>query len=167
MSARARASISASSSASPERNRKEQRAAALSDVYHAFDLDKDGTVGEDEMMMLGESRRKLGQRGGEWTKEMNLELMKKMGAGRMGYVNERGFVRHFDEILPYDPVQFEVTMKEFRRCAAECGRRQQDKRNKFLQDESEAGAGVATGALKQWAESSDVNLLMTAQAKAR
>ena len=45
-----------------ERSRRER---ALQEVYQEFDLDGNGHVGEDEMLILGQTRRKLGQKTGE------------------------------------------------------------------------------------------------------
>jgi hypothetical protein len=43
-------------------------------VYREFDVQGNQTVGFEEMLALGKARR-LGQKGGEWTVEMNQRIM--------------------------------------------------------------------------------------------
>ena len=58
----------------------------------AFDLDASGDVGWDELMALGQTRRKLGHKVGEWTAEKTDELVKRIGTDRSGNVKEEPFV---------------------------------------------------------------------------
>ena len=50
----------------------------LNEVFAAFDLNKGETLGLEELFEIGTARRRLGHRGGAWTKEMNLRLIKSM-----------------------------------------------------------------------------------------
>lgn len=75
---------------------KADRAKALRKVYQEFDLDGGGDVGEDEMLALGQARRKLGQKSGEWTKEQNKNMMNNMGADKEGNVSVSNFVTYFN-----------------------------------------------------------------------
>eukprot|EP00658_Telonema_sp_P-2_P076661 TRINITY_DN6751_c0_g1_i4.p1 TRINITY_DN6751_c0_g1~~TRINITY_DN6751_c0_g1_i4.p1 ORF type:complete len:237 (+),score=96.07 TRINITY_DN6751_c0_g1_i4:131-841(+) len=72
----------------------------IRDRFKAFDINGDGTIGADELLVLGRQRRKLGQKSGEWTKEMNNRLMAKLDKNGDGRVQVREFVDFFDEQLP-------------------------------------------------------------------
>ena len=63
-----------------------RRAALLRAVYHEFDLDGGGDVGAEELMEVGQARRRLGQKSGEWTEANNRALMRKMGPDEEGIV---------------------------------------------------------------------------------
>ena len=56
----------------------------LSDVYHKFDLDGGGNVGANELLELGQARRRLGQKEGEWTVEDNMALIEAIGPDDRG-----------------------------------------------------------------------------------
>ena len=72
---------------------KEQRQAELRKVYREFDLEGSGDVGADELLLLGQTRRKLGQKGGQWTAQNNANLMQKIGPDIDGNIPEDSFVR--------------------------------------------------------------------------
>ena len=63
-----------------------RRAALLQKVYNEFDLDGGGDVGAEELMEVGQARRRLGQKSGEWTEANNRALMRKMGPDEEGIV---------------------------------------------------------------------------------
>ena len=90
----------------------------LRNVYREFDLDGSGDVGFDEMLALGQVRRKLGHKSGEWTVEKNNSLMINMGADKAGNVTMERFVSYFDDSLPVDAKEFDINIKNF----LECGR---------------------------------------------
>ena len=71
---------------------RRQRADKLTRVYREFDIDGNGSVGEDELLQLGRARRKLGQKQGVWTAAMNRALMKKIGTDPKGAVRCRSRV---------------------------------------------------------------------------
>ena len=72
------------------------RGAELRKVYMEFDLTGSGDVGADELLLLGRTRRKLGQKDGEWTEEMNNSLMSKIGADGTGnFLSEENFIKYF------------------------------------------------------------------------
>jgi len=96
---------------------KEKRMAALKEVYNAFDLDGEGDVGADEMLALGQARRRLGQKDGEWTQEMNKNLLQKMKADRKGNVTVENFCKYFSDMLPTDEKEFERNISQFLQCA--------------------------------------------------
>ena len=82
-------------------------------VYREFDLDGSGRVGAEEMLALGQARRKLGQKKGEWTHEMNMNLMKIMGMDQNEHVSMDNFVEYFDSKLPRNQNDFELNMAQF------------------------------------------------------
>ena len=96
------------------------RQAELRKVYQEFDLDGGGDVGDDELLLLGQTRRKLGQKSGEWTKTMNDSLMAKIGVDKNGNLPENNFVNYFDETLPSDKPEFIRTIDQFMECAKAC-----------------------------------------------
>ena len=55
-----------------------RRRMALAMVYHQFDLDGNGSVGEEELLELGQARRRLGQKHGEWTIQNTHALLQTM-----------------------------------------------------------------------------------------
>ena len=61
-----------------------ERGGMLSKVYHAFDLDGNGVVGELELLAIGRARRALQQIDGEWTEEENKKLLRLMGPDDQG-----------------------------------------------------------------------------------
>ena len=63
-----------------------RRAALLRAVYHEFDLDGGGDVGAEELMEVGQARRRLGQKSGEWTEANNRALMQQIGPDEEGIV---------------------------------------------------------------------------------
>jgi len=94
-----------------------KRSAALRKVYREFDINRDGSVGEDELMALGQARRKLGQKSGGWSAEQNRRLLSKMRVDDGGNVAEKDFVKHFEEALPKDEAEFDAVVEQFMRCA--------------------------------------------------
>ena len=61
-----------------------RRASLLRAVYHEFDLDGGGDVGEEELMEVGQARRRLGQKSGEWTEANNRTMMQHIGPDEEG-----------------------------------------------------------------------------------
>ena len=82
-----------------------------------FDLNGNGSVGSNEMLVLGKARRALGQKGGEWLVGQNNALMQKMGVDMKGDVPLEGFVRHFNDTLPMDSTEFNAIIDQFILCA--------------------------------------------------
>eukprot|EP00658_Telonema_sp_P-2_P015174 TRINITY_DN15824_c0_g2_i1.p1 TRINITY_DN15824_c0_g2~~TRINITY_DN15824_c0_g2_i1.p1 ORF type:complete len:320 (-),score=81.66 TRINITY_DN15824_c0_g2_i1:186-1145(-) len=105
-----------------------RRGDKLREIYHEFDLDSAGDVGFDELLLLGQTRRKLGQKQGAWTREMNRNLMDKMGTDRNGNVAEDNFVDYFNSSLTRDPATFDSTMEQFLECARACRVKKIEKR---------------------------------------
>ena len=55
-----------------------------------------GDVGAGELLLLGQTRRQLGQKDGQWTEEMNSSLMSKIGTDRTGkFLPEENFINYF------------------------------------------------------------------------
>ena len=62
------------------------RQVELQKVFKLFDLNSDGTIGKGEMYQLGQMRRKLGQKGGEWTHAQNDRLFDRIDSDGDGKV---------------------------------------------------------------------------------
>ena len=82
-----------------------------------MDLDGSGVMGAPELLALGQARRKLGHKSGEWTEAQNIAMMAKMGADKHGTITMGNFVEYFDEILPYNKDEFDKTIQQFISCA--------------------------------------------------
>ena len=89
-------------------------------MYQEFDTDGGGDVESDELLKLGQARRRLGQKSGEWTNEMNKKLMHKIGMDRRGNLPVHNFVDFFDGSLPHDRAEFELIIEQFMACAKAC-----------------------------------------------
>jgi len=94
-----------------------QRRDALLGVFAAFDLDRNGTVGPDEMFQLGTMRRELGQKQGEWTRDMNMRLFRRIDADGDGKLQREEFVQFFEKSLPVQDSEFRAIIRAFLDCA--------------------------------------------------
>lgn len=109
-------------------DRDDYRQAQLRKVYQEFDLDANGDVGEKELLLLGQARRKLGQKQGEWTREMNHNMMIKIGTDNQGNLPDNNFVEYFDETISADRAEFDRVVGQFMECARACRQRKIEKR---------------------------------------
>ena len=109
-------------------------------MYDAFDLDGGGDVGEDEMLALGQARRKLGQKSGEWTREQNRNMMSNMGADRRGNVTADRFVAFFNEKLSSREQEFNKEIEQFMACAGAL----EEKKKKVKAEKEEAEQAAST-----------------------
>jgi len=105
-----------------------RREAALQGVYREFDIDGDGHVGLEEMLILGQTRRKLGQKQGEWTREMNRSLMDRIGPDANDDLPETNFVRYFNGSLPSEAAEFDKNIEQFLECARALRKKKLEKR---------------------------------------
>ena len=80
----------------------------MQSVYKVFDLDGSGEVGFDELFVLGQARRELGQKEGVWTAEKNERVMELIGRDATGDVPMGNFSAFFEECLPIDEKEFEA-----------------------------------------------------------
>jgi len=86
-------------------------------VFKLFDLNSDGTIGKGEMYQLGQMRRKLGQKGGEWTHAQNDRLFDRIDSDGDGKLQMKEFVTFFDKSLPLGTEEFRLSIKAFTECA--------------------------------------------------
>lgn len=56
-----------------------------------FDLDGSGVIESRELLQLGQMRRKLGQKGGEWSEAKNTRMINKMDSNKDGKVQGSEF----------------------------------------------------------------------------
>ena len=102
------------------REEQERRNEALRAVFHLFDLDNDSTIDKEELLQLGQARRKLLQAQGSWDERKNDAMMKKM-SGNTGRVREESFIDYYLSILSDSSDQeFDETMIQFKLVAREC-----------------------------------------------
>ena len=106
-----------------ESSAEDHRLVALRKVYQAFDHDDGAHVGDEELLTLGQARRKLGQRGGAWTSKMTNKLMQKIGIDSTGNVSEHNFALYFDRTLQKDRAEFDRTLAQFMESAVTCAQR--------------------------------------------
>ena len=89
------------------------------------------------LTLIGQARRKLGQKSGEWTEEQNKKLLFNMGADlKTGNVPMEKFVGYFDKSLPPDMTGFNKTMDDFIECARSLRIKKTDARKKAAEDEA-------------------------------
>ena len=67
------------------------------EVFAAFDLNDSGEISDEELLALGHTRRKLGQKSGEWNEEVNARHIKKMKRGGSGNVTADEFVAYYED----------------------------------------------------------------------
>ena len=82
-------------------------------VFAAFDMDGSGTIEAAELFELGKARRKLGQKQGEWTQEMNRKMVQRIDRDGDGLINGTEFSTFFEKALPKDPYTFDKTIADF------------------------------------------------------
>jgi len=106
----------------------------LGSVFKAFDLDGGSDIGADELLALGKARRKLGQKEGEWTEEMNERLMQNMGAqSSKSSITQDQFVSYFHKTLSNDAKEFDTTISQFLDCAKMFAKKKAQQRNAPVQ----------------------------------
>lgn len=105
-------------------NLSSERQDMLRAVHKAMDDDNSGFIEASELMELGQARRKLGHKSGEWTEEQNQRLVGKMDANGDGHVRANEFCKYFDRILPGDRAEFIQNVKQFMDVAAHCANNQ-------------------------------------------
>ena len=117
----------------------EERAAALAAVFREFDFegDDDG-ISIDELFALGMARRTLGQKQGEWTREMTAKLMKRIGTNAHGNITQAQFVAYFKVTLAQPRLEFDKTIEDFKECARAC----REKRSAAAQPSAQPCAGT-------------------------
>ena len=96
-----------------ETQSKEERQAKLHNIFNLFDLDGGGAIEASELSELGKARRSAGQKKGEWTKEKNARMLKKLDLNGDGQVSAAEFVKFFEEALPQTAEQFDAAIDEF------------------------------------------------------
>ena len=101
----------------------------LTSIHKVFDIDGSGTVDKVELLELGQARRSLGHKKGEWTKEMNDKLLKKIDRDGDGQVDANEFATYFADHLPKDRGTFDFTMDQFMEVAKACARKKKEAKN--------------------------------------
>ena len=60
------------------------RIEALTKVYQMFNLEGSTAMGEDELLQIGQAKRKLARFGQTWTRDENSKLMQRIGTNEQG-----------------------------------------------------------------------------------
>ena len=89
------------------------RLQVLKHVFAAFDVDGNGYVECDELMLLGAARQKLGHKQRDWTEAKNKELLRTLDKNLDGRIEEVEFVRGFGFKVPQDVDGFMHLATEF------------------------------------------------------
>ena len=120
---------------------------ALRAVFRAFDFGSRGWLTGDEIFMLGQTRRELRQRGGEWTEATNRAFIDRIsGTDARGLVSEERFVQYFEQTLPTEPAAFSGAIDKFMLCALACrqARREEAHRPKARNSLAQINANAGT-----------------------
>jgi hypothetical protein len=117
-----------------------------------MDIDGSGFIESGELMLLGQARRKLEQKEGEWTDEMNERIVTRMSTSGDSKVSPEQFAKYFDRALPGAPSEFNKVMKEFWLVADYCKARPEDVVKKEQKAEGKKSAAKVTAAKKADAE---------------
>merc|ERR1712166_388431 len=96
---------------------KAARVQKLVKVFDVFDLDGSGSIESRELLQLGQMRRRLGQKQGEWSEDMNARLVQKMDANGDGLISASEFSEHFEQALPSPSSEFNVILRQFMQVA--------------------------------------------------
>jgi len=97
----------------PREQNRLYRRRQLALVFKRMDLDKSGDLGPEEFYVLGNYRRKLGQKEGEWTHEQNMKLIQRLDTDGDGTIDLSEFVKYFNGILAKPRDEFDFSMKQF------------------------------------------------------
>ena len=116
----------------------EERRQQLVEVFKVFDLDKSGVIESSELLELGQMRRKLGQKSGEWNEEKNARLIKKMDANGDGKIQESEFAQFFEEALTQERKEFNSIVNQFESVAESCRSRKEEAREAQKEAEEKA-----------------------------
>jgi len=119
------------------------RSHVIGEVFDLFDLDGLGTVQADELLLLGQARRTLGQKTGTWDEEKNKKFMAKIDKDGSGDCDRDEFVAHFSKALPFDQDQFSTIMHQFMGVARDVrGRKQRGEKVTAPRQETKAARDV-------------------------
>merc|ERR1712146_354626 len=89
-------------------------------VFDILDADNSGQIGWEELMRLGEVRRRnyhkvFAEYRGQWSKDMCLHLLSKMEPkGGNGNIDRLEFAQLFVGRLPFNQEKFELTVTQFK-----------------------------------------------------
>ena len=97
------------------------REGELRKVYAQLDVNNNGTVNEDELLMIG-MRRQLYNGQDAWTLEQNATLMDAIGTDVDGNLPEENFVSFFNRSFESNREQFNKRIGQFSACALELAR---------------------------------------------
>ena len=64
-------------------------------MFKRFDINGGGSIGKEELLLLGEARRKLGHKKGKWGKEQNDIMFSRMDTNGDGELDREEFVTFF------------------------------------------------------------------------
>eukprot|EP00658_Telonema_sp_P-2_P080992 TRINITY_DN8177_c0_g2_i1.p1 TRINITY_DN8177_c0_g2~~TRINITY_DN8177_c0_g2_i1.p1 ORF type:complete len:502 (+),score=139.24 TRINITY_DN8177_c0_g2_i1:225-1730(+) len=98
------------------RERSERRKARdrkLMEVFALVELDESGSIEAGELLELGEARRRVQHKTGQWTTHENQRLVDKVDVDGDGTVSCEEFVAHFSESLPHDLDSFNREIQKF------------------------------------------------------
>ena len=96
------------------------RETKLAEVFALFDLDGNGSVEAQELMVLGLRRRELGHVDGGWSEKQNEKLVQAMDTNGDGKIQQSEFCQYFSQALALDTAKFENVITQFKEVAQSC-----------------------------------------------
>lgn len=119
---------------------KKYRVGRLDAVHKLFDLDGGGFVSKAELQELGQARRKMGQKGGQWTEAQNARLVAKIDKDGDGEIDIAEFSGYFHEALPKPRPEFDIVVDQFMEVGRQLNKNKLDKHAKKAESLEEENA---------------------------
>jgi len=101
-----------------ETQHRRDRRLQLRKVFELFDFDANGAVDKQELMKVGQARRRLGHATG-WSAPQNEALFAALDLNQDGAVAKEEFITAFEESLPKAMSQFNMVIDQFLAAARE------------------------------------------------
>eukprot|EP00656_Telonema_subtile_P039425 TRINITY_DN4452_c0_g1_i2.p1 TRINITY_DN4452_c0_g1~~TRINITY_DN4452_c0_g1_i2.p1 ORF type:complete len:587 (-),score=153.75 TRINITY_DN4452_c0_g1_i2:114-1874(-) len=115
--------------ASSGKHRYDQRArrAQLGNLFGLFDLDDDGLIDADELLVIGNELILTQKRGGpSWTEAKNAKLVQALDVNEDGKIDAIEFGLHYEQSFPTENEDFDAVVERFHRAGLNVRNRKQN-----------------------------------------